>query len=245
MKKNIRLLIEYDGTEFHGWQRQPNDITIQELVENALEKITGDKTIVYGCGRTDSGVHALNYVANFRSETHLHADIFVKALNSILPKDIVVKESVYAPDDFHARKSAKSKIYQYHITNTSTPPAVCRRYVWHIRNSLDFDAMKTAAAEFAGRKDFSALEGVGSPKHTSVRTVMQSEIHEAGGRMTFTVEADGFLRYMVRNMVGTLVYVGMGKFSPQDIKPILESGDRSLAGPTAPPQGLFLTVVKY
>lgn len=245
MKKNFKLVLEYDGANFHGWQRQPNDITIQELVEDALFKITRKKTVVYGCGRTDAGVHALNYVANFWSNTHLGADVFPKALNSILPKDIVIKNCSLAHPDFHARKSAKSKIYEYHISNEPVPLAVCRQYAWHIRRPLDFNAMKQAASVFAGTYDFSSFEGTGSPKATSVRTVMLSDIKTHKRHLVLTIEANGFLRYMVRNIVGTLVYVGKGKLGPSDIKTILKSKDRGMAGPTAPPHGLFLTIVKF
>ncbi len=245
MKLNFKLLLEYDGTSFHGWQRQPKDITIQQVIEDALLKITREKTVVYGCGRTDSGVHALNYVANFRSQTHHGPDVFIKALNSILPDDIVIKDCSLVPEDFHARKSAKSKIYEYHISNAPTPPAICRRYVWHVRKPLDFPAMKQAAAAFIGKHDFSSFEGVGSPKFTSVRTILQSSLHEVDKHIVFTVEANGFLRYMVRNLVGTLVYVGAGKYKASDMKSILEACDRGRAGPTAPPLGLFLTIVKY
>ncbi|WP_028316285.1 tRNA pseudouridine(38-40) synthase TruA [Desulfatibacillum aliphaticivorans] len=245
MKRNFKLILEYDGTHYHGWQRQPHDLTIQEVLEGALEKITRQKCVVYGAGRTDSGVHALNYVANFRCNTHLDAGVFVKALNSTLPKDIVCKESTLAPDGFHARKSAVSKIYEYHITNGPTPPAVCRQYAWHVRRRLDKEAMTRAAELFLGSHDFSAFEGAGSPKATSVRNIMQSHIQSWENHIIYRVEANGFLRYMVRNIVGTLVYIGMGKIPPEAVMDILASGDRGQAGPTAPPEGLFMMCVKY
>ncbi|MBI9075644.1 MAG: tRNA pseudouridine(38-40) synthase TruA [Desulfatibacillum sp.] len=245
MKRNFKLILEYDGTLYHGWQRQPHDLTIQEVVEDALEKITRTKCIVYGAGRTDSGVHALNYVANFWCDTHLEAGIFVKALNSTLPNDIVCKECTLAPESFHARKSASSKIYEYHITNGPTPPAVCRHYAWYVRRKLDQDAMRQAAELLVGTHDFSAFEGAGSPKATSVRTITQSQLQVWENHLIYRVEGNGFLRYMVRNIVGTLVYIGMGKIPPLAMQTILESGDRSQAGPTAPPIGLFMMLVKY
>ena len=245
MKRNFKLILEYDGTHYHGWQRQPHDLTIQEVLEGALEKITRQKCVVYGAGRTDSGVHALNYVANFWCETHLEAEVFVRALNSILPKDIVCKESTLAPDGFHARKSAASKIYEYHMTNGPTPPAVGRQYAWHVRRTLDKEAMGQAAELLVGTHDFAAFEGAGSPKATSVRTLTLSHVQVWENHLIYRVEGNGFLRYMVRNIVGTLVYIGMGKIPPHAIQDILESGDRSQAGPTAPPTGLFMMQVKY
>lgn len=243
---NYQLTIEYDGTAYHGWQRQKSDPTIQGEIEKALEKMTRQRVVVNGSGRTDAGVHALAQTANFKSDAGLSADAFHMGLNSLLKDDIVIKACRVVDEAFHARYDARGKIYQYRILNDRVPSAIRRNHVWHIRRKLDFYAMQRAAAHVVGEQDFKAFEGIGSPRSSTVRKVTMAEIsRESAENITFTIEADGFLRYMVRNIVGTLVEVGQSKMAPERFKAVLECGDRGQAGATAPPQGLFLVKVHY
>ena len=245
--QNFKLVIEYDGTAYQGWQRQNDGPTIQGTIEAALETMTKNPVTLIGSGRTDAGVHALNQVASFRVDTSLTPEIFKRGLNSLLPKDVVIKDCAAVDDGFHAQYSARSKVYQYRILNRSTPVALFRQYSWHIRKPLDLNAMNKAMAHLDGQHDFSAFEATGSPRSDAVRTVIDADLTEkdADGYVVFSIEADGFLRYMVRNVVGTLVDVGLGKTSPQAFEDILMSKDRKQAGVTAPAQGLLLKEVKY
>jgi len=243
---NFKLIIEYDGTEYQGWQRQKNAATIQGEIENALKIMTGKEITLIGSGRTDSGVHALGQCANFHCETRLDPQIFQKGLNSLLNKDIVIKDCQYADENFHARYDVKSKTYQYRILNRQIPAAVGRHYAWFIRKKLDTDAMRSAAMHLKGIHDFKAFEGAGSPRSHTVRSVFRTDISEQdAGYVVFEIEADGFLKFMVRNIVGTLAETGLGKISPADFRQILLKKDRKLAAATAPPQGLFLMNVTY
>ena len=246
MPKNFKLVLEYDGGAFHGWQRQKNERTVQGEIEKALTTMTGRKISVAGSGRTDAGVHALGQVASFSCETELPADVFRKGLNSLVSKDLVVKSCEPVPETFHARFDAKSKSYRYRILNRRIPSALERRYSWFISKKLNTGAMRDAVGFIIGTHDFKAFEGSGSPRSSTVRRVMRAELLEKDhGLVVFEIEAGGFLRFMVRNIVGTLVAVGLGKISPADFKDILLSKDRSRAGITAPPQGLFLVEVNY
>jgi tRNA pseudouridine38-40 synthase len=242
----FKMTVEYDGTDFHGWQRQKNDRTVQETVEKALAVMTREQVVVIGSGRTDAGVHALGQVAGFKTRTRLDAHSFFRGLNSLLPPDVVVRRCEAVPNAFHARFDVKAKHYRYRILNRDIAPAVGRRFVWHIRKPLDTAAMADAAAALLGSHDFKAFEGTGSPRSHSVRAVTVSRLLASGGdHLTYDIEANGFLRFMVRNIVGTLVEVGLGKLSANEIQKILQSKDRSRAGSTAPPQGLFLMKVMY
>lgn len=246
VEKTFKLIIEYDGSNFHGWQRQKKDRTVQETIERAIGVMTRKTAKVIGSGRTDAGVHALAQVASFNTRSGLSADAFFKGLNSLLPDDVAIRACQQMPDAFHARFDATAKHYRYHILNQSVPPAVGRQFVWHIRKPLDTDAMAQAANGMLGTHDFKAFEGTGSPRDHSIRTVTVSTLQAAGaGRLTYDIEANGFLRFMVRNIVGTLVEVGLGKRPASQMPAILQSKDRSQAGATAPPQGLFLMAVKY
>jgi len=246
MPKNFKLVLEYDGSAFHGWQRQKNERTVQGEIEKALQTMTGQKINLCGSGRTDAGVHALGQAASFRCDTRLSADVFLKGINSLVPRDLVVKSCEPVPERFHARFDAGSKTYRYRILNRATPSALFARYCWFISKKLDMDAMRGAVGFIVGEHDFKAFEGSGSPRSSTVRRVMRAELFERDlGMIEFEVEADGFLRFMVRNIVGTLVDVGLSKISPADFEAILFSRDRSRAGITAPPQGLFLVEVKY
>ncbi len=244
--KNFKLTIEYDGTDFHGWQRQPRDRSVQAEIEAALSTMTRQKITVHGSGRTDAGVHALGQAASFVCETRLSARELLKGLNGLLPEDIAILECRETTEDFHARYSAKSKVYRYCILNRPIPGAIGRRFWWHLRTPLDVDAMSQAAARLLGTRDFSSFEAAGSPRSHSLRTVIAAAWEkETPDRLYFEIEADGFLRGMVRNIVGTLVEVGSGKRPAEDVETIMAACDRALAGPTAPARGLFLVQVRY
>ena len=246
MIKNFKIIIEYDGTCYHGWQRQKKNATIQGEIEKALWIMTTKHVVLNGSGRTDAGVHAIGQAANFRCETDLEPGVFLKGLNSLLSEDIVIRDCRRVDDTFHARYDVKSKIYHYKIFNHPVPSAFKRLYVWSIRKQLNTMDMRSAISYIIGSHDFKAFEGVGSPRTHTTRHVMAADLVESGDRiLTFRIEADGFLRYMVRNIVGTLVDVGLCKTSPLEFKQILKSRDRTKAGVTAPARGLCLMEVKY
>ena len=245
-EKTFKLIIEYDGSGFHGWQRQKKDRTVQETIEKALTVMTREKVTVIGSGRTDAGVHALGQVASFKTRSRLNADVFFNGLNSLLPDDVVIHTCDRMPRTFHARFDVTSKRYRYHILNRTLAAAIGRQFIWSIRKPLDTTAMAEAAGTLLGTHDFKAFEGTGSPRDHTLRTVTESSLKATGdGNLTYDIQANGFLRFMVRNIMGTLVEVGRGKISAQDVTKILQSKDRSRAGATAPPQGLFLIDVTY
>jgi len=246
MKKNFKLIIEYDGSLYHGWQRQKDDRSIQGEIEKALQKMTTNRVTVIGSGRTDAGVHAEGQVASFKCDTRLEPEALLNGLNSLLAEDTVIKVCEQVSSSFHARFDAKSKIYHYKILNRPTPAAIGRKYSWLIRKSLNQDAMRAAISHIIGRHDFKAFEGTGSPRQHTTRQVYSADlIEQQSGLLVFHIEADGFLRYMVRNIVGTLVDVGMQKLTSDDFKSILDSKDRSQASATAPAHGLTLVKVIY
>ncbi|MBW1775994.1 MAG: tRNA pseudouridine(38-40) synthase TruA [Deltaproteobacteria bacterium] len=243
---NFKLLIEYDGTAYHGWQRQKHHPTVQGEIEAVLETMTGQKATVIGSGRTDAGVHALGQVAHFHSKTRLSPKTLLSGLNSLLPEDIVIHRVVKVKKDFHARYHARAKTYQYRILNRPIRGAIGRNYAWHVRKPLDVAAMRSAAACLLGTHDFKSFEGAGSPRSHTRRTLTKATISKApGGFIVFEFRADGFLKAMVRNMVGTLVSVGLKKRRPEEVNQILLSKDRRLAGSTAPSRGLILKRVTY
>lgn len=244
--RNFKIIIEYDGTSYHGWQRQKNERTIQEEIEKALLTMTGKKTVLTASGRTDAGVHALGQVANFHCDTDLSPQAFQNGLNSLTKNDIVIISCDIVDESFHSRFDAKSKTYNYRILNRNLPAAINRQYVWFIRKTLDLVSMRHATRHIIGTHDFKAFEGTGSPRSHTTRCVIKADIVEQeNGLIVFEIEADGFLRFMVRNIVGTLVDAGLGKITSDDFKKILLSKNRSMAGATAPPHGLFLMKVKY
>ncbi|MFO7665382.1 MAG: tRNA pseudouridine(38-40) synthase TruA [Desulfobacterales bacterium] len=246
MLNNFRLTIEYDGTAYNGWQRQKTGRTIQGEIEKAICVMTQQKVALKGAGRTDAGVHALGQVANFVCDTTLEPGVFIKGLNSLLPGDIIIRDCIPEHQKFHSRYDAKSKIYNYRILNREIPSAIERYYTWFIRKKIDVDEMQKAASHLVGTHDFKAFEGTGSPRKSTIRCVSTAQVVTKNDDLiVFEIEADGFLRFMVRNIVGTLVCVGLGKITSYDFKGILESRDRGNAGVTAPPQGLFLVEVKY
>ncbi|MFZ0243679.1 MAG: tRNA pseudouridine(38-40) synthase TruA [Desulfobacterales bacterium] len=244
---NFKITVEYDGSGFHGWQRQKACRTVQGEIEKALETLSGQKIAVIGSGRTDAGVHALGQVAGFKCRTRLGPAVLQKALNSLLPAAIVIHDCQAAGPNFHARFDVRRKTYRYRILNRPLAVAVGRQYAWHIRRPLDLETLRRAAAILVGRHDFAAFEGAGSPRAHSVRQVFTAlwRLEDDTGFLAFDIEADGFLRFMVRNIVGTLVLVGAGKIGIADFKDILQSRERQRAGATAPPQGLFLISVSY
>jgi len=244
--KNFKITIEYDGTRFCGWQRQKNDPSIQAEIEKALTTMTGQQISVIGSGRTDAGVHACAQVANFKCHTTMDAADFIGGLNRLTAEDIVIKQCTEVENSFHARYHAKSKAYAYKILNRATPAAIGRQYAWHIRKELNIEAMRSVIPQLIGCHDFKSFEGSGSPRTHTIRTVLRASLTQADdGYLVFEIEADGFLRFMVRNIVGTLVAVGLAKMTAEDFKQILSSRDRRQAGATAPAKGLFLRQVNY
>jgi len=241
--RNYRIVLAYDGTDFKGWQRQPDGRTIQGVLEDAVFKITRRRTTVHGAGRTDAGVHARGQVANFQVATRLPDADLLRALNAVLPWDLRVLALEEVPAGFHARKSARFKVYEYRIVLALRQSPFDFRYALHWPYPLDLRAMRRAAALFARRADFSAFSS--NRERHPVRTVQRSALRKKGDELIFTIEAEGFLRYMVRTIVGTLLEVGRGRLAPQDIETIFRRKDRTLAGATAPAKGLCLIRVDY
>jgi len=244
--RNIKLLIEYDGTSYLGWQVQPKGPTIQGILEEKLGLLTGEKIQLFGSGRTDSGVHAICQVAHFKTGSSMDTHRMQRALNSLLPPDIVIQKMEEVEESFHARRHSKSKVYEYRILNRNLRSVFHRGYVWHIPQKLDFKEMEKATQYLIGEHDFSSFRSVGSPTRTTVRKVTRAEWKRGrSGLVRFEIEANGFLKQMVRAIIGTLVEVGKGRMNAVEFRRILESKERSKAGPTAPAHGLFLKEVKY
>lgn len=246
LRRNIRLLLEYDGSRYHGWQRQLDAATIQGVLEDAVARLTQERVAIIGSGRTDAGVHARGQVANFRTGSAIPLKAFHQGLNSLLPKDIAVLEAQEALPEFHARKSARAKTYEYRILNRPDRSPLNHHYAWWIPLPLDLAAMAEAAAALPGEHDFTAFRASGSDNLNPVRRVLAAAWWaDPGGWLSFTITATGFLRGMVRSLVGTMAEAGQGKAPPTILAELLESRARHLAGPTAPPQGLYLVEVFY
>ncbi len=243
--KCFKLIVEYDGSSYGGWQRQPNTPTIQKVVEDVLSQICREKVVIHGSGRTDAGVHAYGQVAHFHAATRMTPDQMAPALNSLLPRDISILSASEVGPEFHARKSAISKTYRYVLLVRSTRPALMRQRCYHVRRPLDVDLMRKAAARFVGRHDFRAFSCRVPEKKSCVRAVNFVDIKEEGEYIFVEIQANGFLQRMVRTIVGTLVEVGVHRFEPGDIDGMIASGKRSDAGPSAPARGLFLVRVHY
>ncbi|MBW2709535.1 MAG: tRNA pseudouridine(38-40) synthase TruA [Deltaproteobacteria bacterium] len=244
--RNIRLVFAYDGTRYHGWQRQKNGLTLQAIIENRLQLMTQSPVKLLASGRTDAGVHALNQVCNFKTPSKIPIDALKRGINALLPPDIFVKEAADVPFEFHSRYWAKSKIYEYRILNRQNPDIFRRNVLWHIRFPLDVEVMSECLSIIQGTHDFSAFKSSGSANTDPVRTILRNCIEtDEDGVLRIIVEGNGFLRHMVRNIVGTLVEAGAGRMDAKRFANILESGDRQLAGKKAPAQGLFLMEVKY
>jgi tRNA pseudouridine38-40 synthase len=244
--RNIKLTIEYDGTAYHGWQIQPGLTTIQGVMRERIAQITQEKVNLIGAGRTDAGVHALAQVANFQTESAIDLMALQRGLNSLLPSDIVITGAEDVDEQFHARFSARSKTYEYHIINQPYPSALLKNYAWFIPHDLDLTPMKGCGGLLIGSHDFSSFRASGDESRHSIREVFRLEIERRKNSLIIvTIEANAFLRDMVRNIVGTLVDVGKGKTSFEEFQEIFEAKDRRQAGMTAPAQGLFLVEVKY
>lgn len=264
--RNLRLTLAYDGTNYVGWQVQPNGISVQSVVESAITKLTGETVRILAAGRTDSGVHALGQVVNFPTKSRIPADQFRRGLQNFLPNDVVVREAQDVGQDFHATYSAVRKRYRYVILNRRVSDPFLGRFVWPVRQRLDLDAMQAASQSLLGTHDFRCFESHWPNKATSVRTVYEAQWgrsttwslwephtaaldtpsdHQSGAFLWFEIVADGFLYNMVRAIVGTLAKVGRGRWQPDHVRTIIEQQDRSQAGETAPACGLYLVHVEY
>ena len=242
---NIRLTLQFDGTDYHGWQIQPGKPTIQGALRDALRIITREDINPIGCGRTDAGVHAEEYTASFRTDSSIPVDRIPFALNANLPQDIVCRGAEAADDDFSANKSAAAKCYRYTIDNGMFPDVFLSRYAWHVKYELDTERMRRAAEAFLGTHDFIGFASSGFSVKTTVRTIYGIEIAKSNNIITADVTGNGFLYNMVRIIAGTLVYAGSGRIDPAEMPEIIESRRRERAGITAPAKGLCLRKVFY
>lgn len=251
MARTLKITLAYDGTDFSGWQVQPELATIQGTLASAIGRLTGENVLPQGSGRTDAGVHAVAQVASFSTESPIPVENFAKALNDMLPAAIRVLEVRETAPEFHARKSARAKTYRYRIFREPVCPPFLARYVWHFPYPLDEVAMAQAAGEVAGEQDFTSFAAVDPEKGqqdedgSNVRTIFSSGWTREGEELIYCVRGSGFLHHMVRNLVGTFVLVGKGSLKREDIRRILTARDRSAAGATAPASGLFLVSVEY
>lgn len=243
--KRIKLTIAYDGTNYCGWQVQPNGITIEEVINKALRKLTGEEITVIGASRTDSGVHAMGNVAVFDTDTTIPADRIAVALNQRLPEDIVIVKSEEVASDFHPRYCDCSKTYEYHIINTRIPNPTKRLTNYFVSYVLDIDKMRKAASYLVGEHDFVSFCNVRTDVENTVRCITELEILKCGDEITIRITGNGFLYNMVRIIVGTLIRVGRGFYEPEKVKEILEAKDRKAAGVTAPAHGLMLMGIEY
>ena len=244
--RNIKIIIEYDGKNFAGWQSQPDKVSIQSEIEKAIKEITGEDVELIASGRTDAGVHAIGQTANFHTNSNIEIEKFPYAINSKLPKSIIIKSAEEVEERFHSRYNCKGKTYRYIINNNEFPSALDRYREFHMPYKLDKEAMKKALKEFEGQHDFKGFKSSGgSQKKTTVRTLAKCEMIEKDGKIIIELTGDGFLYNMVRIICGTVVDVGLGKLKVEDIKEVLESGDRTKAGKTLPPHGLYLLYVYY
>jgi tRNA pseudouridine38-40 synthase len=258
--RNLKLIMAYDGADFYGWQVQPDAATVQGTLASAIGRITGEKVLPQGSGRTDAGVHALAQVVTFVTESSVPTENFVKALNDILPASVRVLEAAEAAAEFHARHSARAKTYRYRIYRGAICPPFLARYVWHFPYPLDEEAMMQAAMLVAGEHDFTSFAAVDADKSSNhrghgttqetkqlsnVRTIFASSWAREGDELVYTVRGSGFLHHMVRNLVGTFILAGKGTLQAEDMTRILEARNRSAAGATAPAHGLYLVIVEY
>jgi tRNA pseudouridine38-40 synthase len=253
--RTLKITLAYDGTAYVGWQRQAAGTSIQGLLEAAIARIEGDAITVTGAGRTDAGVHALGQVASVTvpsAASSIACDAYVRALNASLPEDVRVRAVEEAGDDFHARFSARAKTYRYRLTRGGVASPFESRYAWHITHPLDVAAMRAALDACRGEHDFAAFQSTGTPVRDTIRTMLAVSLTEepallepGSSLLTIELTGTGFLRHMVRAIAGTVVEIGRGRWAADEMNKILASRDRSRAGPTAPPQGLFLISVDY
>lgn len=249
--RNLKLILSYEGSDFAGWQVQPNAVTVQGTLASAIGRITGEKVLPQGSGRTDAGVHALAQVATFATESSVPTANFVKALNDILPPSVRVIDAQEVASEFHARKSATGKTYRYRIYRAAICPPFLARYVWHYPYPLNEQAIVVAASLVEGEHDFTSFAAVDPERGrddmppSNLRRIFSSRWERAGDELIYTVKGSGFLHHMVRNLVGTFILVGKETLKPEDIPRILDSRDRSAAGATVPASGLYLVGVNY
>ena len=244
--RNIKLTIEYDGKEYQGWQKQKNKLNIQGNIEQAIKQVTGEDVELNASGRTDSGVHALGQVANFKTNSNVPIEKFPIAINTFLKKSIRIIKAEEVDERFHSRLTCKKKTYRYIINNSENQSAIYRNLETFFPEKLDIEKMKEAIKYFEGEHDFKAFKASGTSSKSSVRTIYKAEVKEMpNNRIYIELTGNGFLYNMVRIIVGTLVDVGLGKIKPEEVKDIIESKDRSKAGKTFPPQGLYLLKVEY
>jgi tRNA pseudouridine38-40 synthase len=241
----FKLIVEYDGTDYRGWQIQPDGPTIQGVLEEAIRRMLAESVRVAAAGRTDAGVHAAGQVVSFTLQRAVSADTLLRGLKALTPRDISIREAAVVADDFDPRRAARRRVYVYRIWNARWPSPFWRRYAWHVARPLDVERMQAAAACLVGSHDFTSFQAAGCDADNPVRCVRRSDITAAGPLLTYTIEATAFLRHMVRNIVGTLVEVGSGGRAPADVPALLGARDRTAAGRTAPACGLCLTQVNY
>lgn len=244
--RNIKLIIEYDGKGFNGWQRQPNKLNIQGEIEEAIKRVLRDDSVkLDASGRTDAGVHSLGQTANFKTNSNMPIEKIPYAINSVLKKSIVIKSAEDVDERFHSRYSCKGKTYRYIIDNSKYGSAINRDYEYHMPQKLNIENMKQAAKYFEGTHDFKGFKASGTSSKDSIRTIYKASVEEKDSKIVIELTGNGFLYNMVRIIVGTLVDVGLGKIDKESIPKIIESKDRTLGGKTLPPQGLFLVQVYY
>jgi tRNA pseudouridine38-40 synthase len=244
-ERNIRLTVAFEGTSYHGWQIQPDLPTVQGLLSEAIGRVTGEQVTVNGSGRTDAGTHARGFVANFTTGSRIAPVQLVRALNRVLPRDVRVLSARQMPHGFHARRDAFSKVYRYQIfLGRVMLPHLAREY-FHFPYKIDLEKMKNATHQFVGEHDFASFAKAGSPVSSTVRRIFRCELRKRGHHLLLTVEGNGFLHHMVRNMAGTLLEVGTGSISLSDFQQLFLVRDRTLAGFTAPAHGLVLLKVQY
>lgn len=245
-QKNIMLILEYEGTRYHGWQRQKQEPTVQAVMEDKIQTMVHEPITLMASGRTDAGVHAEHQVCHFLTRTKIDPESLQRGLNSLIPDDIHIKKADYVPLNFHSRYSVKSKVYEYRIWVRKEPNIFLRNFVWHIGSELDLEKMERSLSLLVGKHDFSSFQSTGSGNLDPVREMITSEIGgPEDGIITLVFEANGFLRHMVRNIVGTVVDVGRGRINLNEFNDIFQSRDRKRAGMKAPAQGLFLKMVRY
>jgi len=244
-ERNLKLTIAYEGTDFEGWQYQPQKRTVQGVIQAAIREITKQGHTIVGAGRTDAGVHAIGQVANFKTTFHIALENLKRALNSLLPKDVYVRDIVEVPLEFHARYSAKAKVYEYRILQRKEPDVFMRRYVWHVFHNLRPEFLRRCLECLVGEHDFSSFSASGSSVKTFVRKMYDASLAVNGDMFVLRFKANGFLRHMVRNIVGTLIQLDVKGKEVDELVKIMEKKDRKVAGITAPPQGLYLVEVIY
>ena len=243
--RRIKLIVAYDGTEYSGWQIQPEAPTIEMYLDKAIRELTGENVHVTGASRTDAGVHAYGNVAVFDTESTIPGDRFTFALYRFLPDSIVIQDSWEVSVDFHPRHCDTRKTYEYRILNTAVPLPQKRNFTWHVAGSIDIEKMKEAAAYIVGEHDFKSFCCVRTQAESTVRTIYSLEVLQEGSEIIIRIKGNGFLYNMVRIITGTLIQVGNGRFKPEYVKQMLEAKDRTVAGQTAPPQGLTLVGIEY